>query len=86
MDEYTENVTNIRIHDEGDGWAIDGANHQTDEYTEKVWKYNTPEEALAAVEEFVKDLIEDEVTVQVRDGRVSVNVYFIENHQIPVKL
>lgn len=86
MDDYTENVTNIRIHDEGDGWAIDGANNQTNEYTEKVWKYNTPEEALAVVEEFVKDLIEDGITVQVRDGHVSVNVYVIENHRIPVNM
>lgn len=60
-DEYTANVTRIRVFDEGDGWAVDGADG--DKFTETVWKYDTQVEAEEAIPEFIKHLRSEAYTV-----------------------
>ncbi|MBC9704884.1 MAG: hypothetical protein H9W81_07890 [Enterococcus sp.] len=59
--EYTTNVTRIRVFDEGDGWAIDGADGE--KFTEAVWKYDTREQAEAQITEFVDFLRTEGYTV-----------------------
>lgn len=67
-DEYTPLVTRLRIFDEGDGFALDGAD-DVGRYTEAVWKYDTHAEAVAAMPEFVKWLNETGVKIRWRKHR-----------------
>lgn len=60
-DEYTTTVTAIRVFDEGDGWAIDGADGE--KFTPVVWKYDTQAEAEDHIPAFVKHLLEEGYTV-----------------------
>jgi hypothetical protein len=57
-EDYTMDVEFIRIHDEGDGYAIDGSNAKG-KYTEEVWKYDTIEEAIENVPAFIRSLKRD---------------------------
>lgn len=59
--EYTTTVTRVRVFDEGDGWALDGANGEA--YTEVVWKYDTQQEAEEQISAFIKHLREEGYTV-----------------------
>lgn len=61
--EYAGAVDTIRIFDEGDGWAIDGFNAVTEKYTEKVWKFDTSEEARKTVLGYVEELRTDGIAV-----------------------
>lgn len=67
-DEYTSVVTRLRIFDEGDGWALDGAD-DVGRYTEAVWKYDRHEEAVAAMPEFVDWLEETQIKLRWRKDR-----------------
>ena len=67
-DEYTSVVTRLRIFDEGDGWALDGAD-DVGRYTEAVWKYDSHEEAVAAMPEFVDWLEETQIKLRWRKDR-----------------
>lgn len=57
-----ENVTRLRVHDEGYHWAIDGANGRTPQgYTENIWTHwdGEPmdrETALAHVDDFAREV------------------------------
>lgn len=61
--EYTTIVTEIRVFDEGDGWAIDGADGG--KYTETVWKYDTKEAAEKEIPAFIDHLREEGYTVSI---------------------
>ena len=67
-DEYTSVVTRLRIFDEGDGWALDGAD-DVGRYTEAIWKYDSHEEAVAAMPEFVDWLEETQIKLRWRKDR-----------------
>lgn len=84
MSDYTTHVTHLRVHDEGDGWALDGASGGG-KYTERVWKFDTVTEAREAVPEFVEALAEDGIRVPVVDGSVSVIVHRLDSVRVPVR-
>ena len=67
-DEYTSVVTRLRVFDEGDGWALDGAD-DVGRYTEAIWKYDSHEEAVAAMPEFVDWLEETQIKLRWRKDR-----------------
>ena len=67
-DDYTDTVTHLRIFDEGDGWALDGAD-DSGNYTPAVWKYDTFEQAWARTEEFAEFLANEGYTILPREGR-----------------
>lgn len=50
---YTSTPKVIRVFDEDDGWAIDGFDPATESYTDAVWKYDSEEEAVQHVAEFI---------------------------------
>lgn len=54
-DDYTTAPEIIRIHNEGDGWVIDGATN-SGRYTQDVFKFDTLEEAAENVPAFIKYL------------------------------
>jgi hypothetical protein len=62
-DEYTDTVDRIRIFHEGDGWAVDGFNTETNKHTQEVWKYSTRVEARDVVPAFVEELRAQGITV-----------------------
>ena len=66
-DDYTDTVTHLRIFDEGDGWALDGADDYG-HYTPTVWKYDTHAYAVAAMPEFVQALTEEGYKINWREG------------------
>lgn len=47
-----EQVEQIRLFDEGDGWVLDGANADGTKYSRDLFKYDTRDEALLHVDEF----------------------------------
>lgn len=55
-------VTHLRIFDEGDGWVLDGANDD-DKYSTDLFKYDTREEALKHVQEFIEFLRSENYTL-----------------------
>lgn len=61
-DGYTTAPEFFRIHDEGDGWAIDGATHGG-RYTEFVWKFDKLEEAAERVPAFIRHIKREGYTV-----------------------
>lgn len=61
-EDYTTAPELIRIHDEGDGWAIDGATHGG-RYTESVWKYDTIEEAAENVPAYIRHIRAEGYTI-----------------------
>jgi hypothetical protein len=61
-DDYTTAPEFIRIHDEGDGWAIDGAT-KGGRYTEAVWKYDTLEEAAENVPAYIRHIKAEGYTI-----------------------
>jgi hypothetical protein len=61
-DDYTDNVTHLRLFDEGDGWVIDGAD-ESGKYSQDLFKYDTREEALEHVEEFAEFLKSENYTL-----------------------
>jgi hypothetical protein len=61
-DGYTNNLTHLRLFDEGDGWVIDGAD-DAGNYSVDLFKYDTREEALQHVEEFVEFLKSENYTL-----------------------
>jgi hypothetical protein len=67
-DEYTTVVTRLRIFDEGDGWALDGAD-DVGRYTEAIWKFDTHEEAVAQQPAFIDWLIKTGIKVRWRKDR-----------------
>ena len=81
MSDYTTRVTHLRIHDEGDGWALDGG-AEAGKYTEKVWKYDTLEDALKAAPEFAEALAEDGIAVPETDGTISVVIHRTESVRV----
>lgn len=58
-------VTHLRVFDEGDGWAIDGADEE-ERFTREVWKYDTHEEAVAHLAEFTEFLVSEGYTINWR--------------------
>lgn len=52
-DDYTTAPEFIRLHDEGDGWVIDGGTIGG-RYTEALWKFDTLEEAAQKVPAFIE--------------------------------
>lgn len=54
-----EQVAQIRLFDEGDGWVLDGANAAGTKWSTDLFKYDTRDEALKHVEEF-KDWLKQE--------------------------
>lgn len=54
--DYTTEPKVIRIDEESGMWSIDGYDPDTDKYTEDVWDYYTQDEAIAKIEDFIKDI------------------------------
>lgn len=53
-DEYTSTPTHIRVFEDAGEWFVDGADNDL-RYTEACWSYDTFDEALAAIPEFVAE-------------------------------
>lgn len=60
-DEYATTIDAIRIHDEGDGWVIDGVDSTTGQYTATLLKYDTFEKAAQNVPKIIEELKADGV-------------------------
>lgn len=60
-DQYATVIDAIRIHDEGDGWVIDGVDSTTGQYTATLRKYGTFEDAAKNVPVILEDLKADGV-------------------------
>jgi hypothetical protein len=56
-DGYTSEPTHIRLTGDCGEWTIDGVDNDL-RYTEPVWTFDTFDEAVAAIPEFVKDTAE----------------------------
>jgi hypothetical protein len=61
-EDYTTAPEFLRVHDEGDGWAIDGATNGG-RYTEAVWKYDTLEEAAENVPAYIRHIRREGYTI-----------------------
>lgn len=52
-DEYTSTPTHIRCYEENGEWFVDAVDIRTAEFTDPCWSYDTQDEALRNVAEFV---------------------------------
>jgi hypothetical protein len=55
---YTRRVTHVHVFYEDDSWFLDGRDEH-DNFTEACWSYDTWDEAMAQVPEFIRALTED---------------------------
>jgi hypothetical protein len=62
---YTDTVTHLRIFDEGDGWALDAADDEG-RYSLVIWKFDSHEDAVANMGEFVEFLATEGYTIDWR--------------------
>ena len=63
---YDQPITHLKIFFEDDGWAVDGRCADPDLYTEEVWKFDTFEEVVANLPDFVERLKESGHTFEWR--------------------